>query len=56
MTDTEYWGRRAKQETRLAITATNPAAMSAHYKLTNACLKRAQMFSEVPPQAKASEA
>ena len=48
MTDTEYWARRARQEARLAMEATSPAAMSAHYKLSNACLKRAQLFSEEP--------
>jgi hypothetical protein len=46
MTDTEYWARRAKQEAQLAMMAAGPAAMSAHYKLSNACLRRAQLFSE----------
>lgn len=52
MTDTEYFAKRAKQEARLALLATNSAAKSVHYQLSNAYLRRAQLFFEVPLQGK----
>lgn len=42
MEDMRYFMHRAEQEARLAQQATNPAAVSAHYRLSTAYLERAQ--------------
>lgn len=40
MTDDEYFTRRAEQEVVLAVAATHPAAVAAHYQLSTAYLER----------------
>jgi hypothetical protein len=40
MTDNEYFARRAEQEASLAVQATNPDAVAAHYQMSSAYLDR----------------
>ena len=37
-----YWQQRAEQEVELAQQATDPAAVAAHYQLSELCLQRVE--------------
>jgi len=48
MTDQDYYTRRAEQEVHLAQTASHPAAVAAHYRLSTAYLERLQPLLAAP--------
>ena len=51
--DGSYFERRAVQEVELAVQATHPAAVAAHYRMANAYLERAgaAVVPEASPEA-----
>jgi hypothetical protein len=51
--DGSYFERRAVQEVEMAVQATHPAAVAAHYRMANAYLERAGavVVPEASPEA-----
>lgn len=54
--DADYYTQRALSELQLARTATTPAVVSAHYRLSTLYLERAQALMAEPGRASRSHA
>lgn len=46
-----YWQQRAEQEVELAQLATDPAAVAAHYQLSELCLQRLEAVTSTEADA-----